>query len=476
MPRLLLTLFVVLICSPTPVWADQVDDFVREQMQRNQITGLSLAVVREGKVVKSKGYGLANVELNAPVTEDTVFEIASMSKQFTAGAVMLLAQDGRLRLDDSITKYLSGFPESYNGVTIRHLLNHTSGVKDYIEEFPLERRLDYTGQEIIKRVARAGLNFAPGEDARYSTTGYLLLGMIIERTTGKPYGEFLRERIFAPLGMSRTRVISLSEVIPNRATGYVLENGSLRHGKYVAQTLRASADIGLLTTALDLAKWDAALNVDKVFTKSSLELMFTPAKLNNGTPAYNGWNGYFGFGWFIDDYRGHREIDHGGTLVTGFHSNISRFPDDGLTVIVLTNRLRSSPWLIGYQIAGMYSGALRPPHLLEEKPDANPVRSQGLREFLVDVANGVKDSPHMSPGLRARLTADNRSEVGAILKELKTFSYIACSDIERRGVTRIGAAVSRLCEYKAADGQKTHYITFYLTPEDRVADMWIYSY
>ena len=476
MPRLLLILLVVLQCSLATVRADEVDDFVQGQMRKNQITGLSLAVVRAGKVVKSKGYGVADVELGAPVTEDTVFEIASMSKQFTAGGVLLLAQDGRLSLDDSVTKYLSGLPESHNAVTIRHLMNHTSGVRDYIEEFPLERRLDYTDQEIIKRVAEAGLNFPPGEDARYSTTGYLLLGMIIERVTGKPYGEFLRERIFVPLGMNRTRVISLSEIIPNRATGYVLEDGSLRHGKYVAQTLRASADIGLLSTALDLAKWDAALYADKIFSKSSLDLMFTPARLNNGTHAYNGWNGHFGLGWFVDDYRGHREINHGGTLITGFHSNISRFVDEGLTVIVLTNRLRSNPWLIGYQIAGMYSPALRPPHVLKEQTETNPQRSRMLRQFLSDVANGVKDSPHMSPGLRTRLTTDNRSEVEAILKELKSFSHIACSDVERRGVTCIGATVSRLCDYKAVGGRKTHYFTFYLTPEDRVADMWIYSY
>ena len=233
------------------------------------IPGLQLAVVRNGKIIKAQSYGIANLELNAPVTDDTMFEIASNSKQYTAGAIMLLELDGKLNLDDGITKYLSGLPQTYSAITVRHLLNHTSGVKDYIEEFQLNRSLIYTNQELIKRLGANELNFPPGEDAKYSTTGYLLLGIIIEQITGKPYGEFLRERIFAPLGMNRTRVINLAEIIPNRATGYKFENGVLRNGRFVAQTLRSGADIGLMTTALDTVKWDAALNTNRFLRGSA---------------------------------------------------------------------------------------------------------------------------------------------------------------------------------------------------------------
>jgi CubicO group peptidase (beta-lactamase class C family) len=482
MYRLLFVFIALLFCNAALVQADEVDDYVRLQMQKRSIPALQLAVVHKGKIIKSQNYGVSNIELNAPVTDDTMFEIASNTKQFTAGAIMLLAQDGKLNLDDSITKYLSGLPPTYNAITVRYLLNHTSGVKDYIEEFELNRRLDYTNQELIERIGANELNFPPGENARYSTTGYLLLGLIIEQITGKPYGEFLRERIFEPLGMNRTRAINLAEIIPNRASGYKFENGILRNGRYVAQTLRASADIGLMTTALDTAKWDAALNTNKIFTRVSLDAMFTPARLKNGSIAYNDWNANFGLGWFIDDYFGHRNINHGGTFITGFHAEISRYVDEKLTVIILTNRVQSYPYTIGMSIAGMFNPALRIPHQLEPQPDVNLQRSQKLKQFLSSVASGAIDSAQMTEGFRARFSYDaldyttSKSEIPAIMKDLKSFSFVACKNVETRKVERIGTQIKNLCSYKIVTRQKTHFFTFYLTAQDKIADIWIYSH
>jgi len=481
MYRLLFVFIGLLFCNAAVVQADEIDVYVKSQMQKRNIPGLQLAVVLNGNIIKAQSYGVANIELNAPVTDDTMFEIASNSKQYTAGAIMLLAQDGKLKLHDGITKYLSDLPQTYNAITVRHLLNHTSGVKDYIEEFQLNRRLDYTNQELIRHIGANELNFPPGENARYSTTNYLLLGLIIEQITGKPYGEFLQERIFAPLGMNRTRVINLAEIIPNRASGYKFENGVLRNGRYVAQTLRASADIGLMTTALDTVKWDAALNTNKIFTQSSLDAMFAPAKLKNGSFAYNDWNSHFGLGWFIDDYFGHRNINHGGTFITGFHAEISKYVDAGMTVIILTNRVQSNPYTIGMSIAGMFNPALRMPHQLEPQPDVNSQRSQKLKQFLSSVASGAIDSAQMTEGLRARFNNEaldyttSKSEIMAIMKDLKSFSFIACKNVEKRKVERIGFQVKNLCSYKIATGQKTHFITFYLTAEDKIADIWIYD-
>ena len=481
MYRLLFVFIGLLFCNAAVVQADEIDVYVKSQMQKRNIPGLQLAVVLNGNIIKAQSYGVANIELNAPVTDDTMFEIASNSKQYTAGAIMLLAQDGKLKLHDGITKYLSDLPQTYNAITVRHLLNHTSGVKDYIEEFQLNRRLDYTNQELIRHIGANELNFPPGENARYSTTNYLLLGLIIEQITGKPYGEFLQERIFAPLGMNRTRVINLAEIIPNRASGYKFENGVLRNGRYVAQTLRASADIGLMTTALDTVKWDAALNTNKIFTQSSLDAMFAPAKLKNGSFAYNDWNSHFGLGWFIDDYFGHRNINHGGTFITGFHAEISKYVDAGMTVIILTNRVQSNPYTIGMSIAGMFNPALRMPHQLEPQPDVNSQRSQKLKQFLSSVASGAIDSAQMTEGLRARFNNEaldyttSKSEIMAIMKDLKSFSFIACKNVEKRKVERIGLQVKNLCSYKIATGQKTHFITFYLTAQDKIADIWIYD-
>jgi len=482
MHKFLFFIIAFFIFYNAPARADAVDNYVRAQMQKRNIPGLQLAVVRNGKIIKAQSYGVSNIELNAPVTDDTMFEIASNTKQFTAGAIMLLAQDERLSLDDSITKYLSGLPQTYNAITVRHLLNHTSGVKDYIEEFQLNRRLDYTNQELVDRIGANELNFPPGENARYSTTGYLLLGLIIEKVTGKFYGEFLRERIFEPLGMNRTRTINIAEITPNRASGYKFENGVLRNGRYVAQTLRASADIGLMTTALDTIKWDAALNTNKIFTKSSLNAMFAPTKLKNGSVAYNDWNSHFGMGWFIDDYFGHRNINHGGTFITGFHAEISRYVDEKLTVIILTNRVQSNPYTIGMTIAGMINPALRIPHQLKPQPDDNPQRSQKLKQFLSNVASNSLDSAQMTEGYRARFSYDaldyttSKSEIPAIMKDLKSFSFIACKNVEKRKVERIGFQVKNLCSYKLATGQETHFLTFYLTAQDKIADIWIYSH
>jgi D-alanyl-D-alanine carboxypeptidase len=455
---------------------EKVDAYVREQMKARSIPGLALAVVRDGKVLLVRSYGLANVELNAPVTDHTAFEIASNSKQFTAGAIMLLVQDGKLSLDDSITRYLHGLPARYSPVTIRHLLNHTSGVKDYIEEFSLNRSLNYTDQELVERIGAHELNFPPGEDARYSTTGYLLLGLVIEKITGKPYGEFLRERIFAPLGMTRTRVIDLSGIIPHRASGYILQGGVLRNGRYVAQTLRASADIGLMTTVLDMVKWDAALSTSKIFTQSSLDAMFVPARLKNGSYAYNAWNGHLGFGWFLDDYYGHREINHGGTLITGFHSNISRFVDKKLAVIVLTNRVQSDPQTIGYTVAGMYDPDLRPPHMLEAQGDDDPQRTQRLKQFLSKASGGEVEAGQTTEGFRARFGADRKIEIAELMKDLRAFSFIGCKSVLNGNVECLGSPVSRLCHYKADAGGKKHFVTFYLTSDERVADLWMYSH
>lgn len=454
-----------------------VDSFIRRKMETEQIPGVQIAVLRDGKLIKTANYGFSNVELKTPVTSETMFEIASNSKQFTAGGILLLAEGGKLGLDDSITKYIKGFPAEYDQVTIQQLLDHTSGVKDYIEEFALNRRLDYSNQELVERIAANRLNFVPGEGAKYSTTGYLLLGIIIETITGKPYGEFLRERIFKPLKMEHTRVISLSEVIPGRADGYVIENGKLRHGRYVAQTLRASADIGLMTTASDMAKWDMALNSTEIFSRQSLDQMFAPGRLKNGGYAYNDWNGYFGSGWFVDDYLGNREINHGGTLITGFHCNISRFVDKTMTVIVLTNRLRSSPSMLGYTIAGFYDASLRPPHMMVAKRDSDLQRTARFRDLLHKAAAGSDVESGITPGFRAWLASENgpKSDIKDAMTGAKMLSFIDCKNVAGRGVERIRSKIETICIYKAVSGSKSHYVTAYMDPNGKLADTWIYS-
>src|SRR5215831_5091270 len=188
-------LFCWLLCMPLTAQADRIDDYIKSQMQEQHIPGLSVAVVKEGRVISAKGYGLANVELNVPATAKTVYHLASITKQFTAAAIMLLVQDGKLGLDDKISRYLENTPANWQAVTVRQLLTHTSGIKDHLNEMSAHTENGTTPADMVAVLGDLPLNFTPGSNAFYSNTGYLVLGMIIQKVSGKSYDEFMTERI-----------------------------------------------------------------------------------------------------------------------------------------------------------------------------------------------------------------------------------------------------------------------------------------
>src|SRR5215204_5808755 len=218
-----LTAFVILILVSTLAVFGQgleasVGQFIRSEMERQKIPGVSLAVVKDGKPWIVKGYGFANLEHQVPVKPETIFQTGSVGKQFTATAVMLLVEEGRIGLDEKISKYLGEVPEAWKNITIRQVLSHTSGMTDYPTDFDFRR--DYTEDELLKRANGIPLAFHPGEKWSYSNLGFVTLGVIIHKVTGKFYGDFLQERVFRPLGMTTARVISESDIVPNRASGY----------------------------------------------------------------------------------------------------------------------------------------------------------------------------------------------------------------------------------------------------------------
>ncbi len=331
--------------------ADKVDDYILAEMQRQKIPGLALAVVKDGKVIKAKGYGFANVEHQIPVKPETVFQSGSVGKQFTATAVMMLVEDGKLSLDDKISKYFTDAPETWKEISVRNLLSHTAGTTDYPRDFDFRR--DYTEDELLKRAAQIKLAFQPGEKWSYSNLGYILLGILIHKVTGQFYGDFLQERIFKPLGMTTTRIINEADIIPHRAAGYRLVKGEVKNQEWVSPTMNTTADGSLYLTILDLIKWDAALYTEKLLKRTSLELMWTPVKLSNANPRN------YGFGWSLNKTNGHRVIEHGGSW-QGFRSNISRYVDDKLTIIVLANIASAQPEKISHQVAGLYIAELAP--------------------------------------------------------------------------------------------------------------------
>ncbi|MBV9958305.1 MAG: beta-lactamase family protein [Acidobacteria bacterium] len=385
----------------------RVDEFIKAEMQRQKIPGVSVAVVRGGEVVLAKGYGYANVEHQVAVKPETFFQSGSMGKQFTATAVMMLVEEGKINLDEKIGKYLGEVPESWKNITVRHLLTHTGGLTDYPPDFDFRR--DYTEDELLKRAEGIPVAFAPGEKWQYSNMGYVTLGILIGKVTGKFYGDFLRERIFQPLGMS-ARIINEADIVPNRAAGYRLVKGELKNQEWVSPTLNTTADGSLYLTVLDMAKWDAALYGEKLLKRASLEQMWTPVKLNNGQTAP------YGFGWFLGEAGGHRLIEHAGAW-QGFKSDIARYVDDKLTVIVFANLIQANPDKLAHGIAGIFNPALAPP-VVKAIEDKEPQVTALAKDLLLKTAAGTVDPLLFTEKARAVIFPDRMKLAGDFLKSL----------------------------------------------------------
>jgi CubicO group peptidase (beta-lactamase class C family) len=330
-----------------PATTAAVTEYVKAEMQRQHIPGMALLVVKNGKVIRSEGFGLANVELQVPVKPETIFQSGSVGKQFTATAVMMLVEEAKIGLDDPLTKYFADAPPAWKEVTVRELLSHTAGFGDYPKNFDF--RKDWTEAEELKLIESIPLAYPSGTKWAYSNFGYVTLGILIHRVTGEFYGDFLQQRIFQPLGMQSTRIISEADIVPNRAAGYRLVKGELKNQEWVSPVVNTTADGSLYFSVMDLAKWDAALYTEKLLKRSSLDLMWTPVRLKNGQPN----KGNYGFGWFIDQRAGHRCIHHDGAW-QGFETAIDRYVDDQLTVVALTNLEAAEPGKITQHVAEMY--------------------------------------------------------------------------------------------------------------------------
>jgi CubicO group peptidase (beta-lactamase class C family) len=346
--RTLLFALVLLLTATVAARADKVDDYVKAEMQKQRVPGLSLAVIKDGKIIKAEGYGLANVEHNVPAKPETVYKIGSVSKQLIAAGIMLLIQDGKVSLDDKISKFLEGTPDTWKEITVRHLLTHTSGIIREAPGFdPFKIQND---ADVIKTAYPLPLRFAPGEKYEYCNVGYFALVEIISRVSGKSWEAFLNERVFAPLGMTATRTTTTKEIVPGRATGYEWNKDKLQNAtEFLA--LRPSG--AFLSTVLDLAKWDVALYSDQLFKTTTREQMWTPVKLNSGASHP------YGFGWELGTVGGHRRVHHGGSL-PGFRATLARYVDDKLTVIVLTNGDNANPGGIALGVADLYIPGLIP--------------------------------------------------------------------------------------------------------------------
>jgi CubicO group peptidase (beta-lactamase class C family) len=307
---------------------EQIDRFVSTEMSRQHIPGMAVAVVKNGEVMLAKGYGFANVEHEVPVTAHSIFQSGSVSKQFTAAAIMLLEEQGKLHLDDPIARYLPRTKARWGSITVRHLLTHTSGIPDYEDE--VDTRRDYSEHELAEFVGRLPRTSAPGDKFEYSNSGYLLLGIVIRTVTGKFHGDFIRENILEPLGMATARILTDAETVPHRVAGYQMSTDRILNQEWMSPTFTQTADGCFYLSLNDFLAWERAVRARALLKPDSWSKIFTPVVLNSGkTHPY-------GFAWEISQRVGQTVYGHDGSF-RGFEAILMRYVEDDVTIIALAN-------------------------------------------------------------------------------------------------------------------------------------------
>lgn len=324
----------------------KVDEYMKAVLQVDGFSG-TILVARDGKPIVNKAYGMANVELNVPNTPEKIFRLGSITKQFTSMAIAMLQERGKLRVNDPMCNYFADCPDIWKPITIRHLLNHTSGITNYtaFSDFAKTTVMPVTPAAMADRLKKEKLDFAPGEKMSYSNSGYFLLGNIIEKVSGKSYEDFLQENIFTPLGMKQSGFDDPLRIIPNRAAGYQKQAGKIINASYTDMSVPYAAG-SLYSSTGDLLIWDQALYTEKLVTKKALDEIFTPWKGDAG----------YGFGWNIGKRFERRQISHGGGIY-GFATQIARFPDERVTVIVLSNIQAAPAGQVANNLSAIVFGA-----------------------------------------------------------------------------------------------------------------------
>ena len=464
----------VLSIAPATKAGDAIDDFVQAEMKRRQIPGVAFAIVEDGRTVRVGAYGFANLEHDALVRPDSVFELASTTKQFTAAAVMLLVEDGEVALSDKITKYVPSAPDAWADITVEHLLTHTAGLPPF---FPFQddrmNPTELTTGQMLDSLRSARMVAPVGARAIYSDPGYFLLGMVIEKASSMRYEAFLKERIFDPLGMDNSSVLDQWRIIKHRVAPYTLRDGRLLRGRRDWQQ-ELPSHYGVFSSAEDVARWVGALQRGSMLSESSRTRMWTPAKLADGSEAMV-WGANYGYGWMVGDYRGHRLVEHGG--FSGTH--ILSFRDRPLAVVVLTNldvRSGSEPHILARGIAGQYDKTLALPHTLEPAVMNDSELAKQLEGIIRATATGETaggTTKAFGKYLR-RLPPFIRDDVAERLDGFEAIRLIAEQDVSDRSLTRFGQPVDRLVFANLATRNGQWCYTFWLTGKNEVTDMRSY--
>lgn len=439
--------FAVLLAAPSIVSAqsrlsehiDSVDAYIGRVMVERQIPGVAVAVMRDGEVLLTKGYGFADLEHRVPVTPHTVFQSGSVGKAFTVMAILMLVDDGRVRLEAPLRTYFPDAPPAWGSLSVRHLLEHTSGLPGYPDGFDFRR--DWSEDELFAMIRDQPLGFSAGARRGYSNLGFITLGILVRRVTGMFYGDFLAERIFRPSGMPSARVISEADVVPDRARGYRLVDGVLQNQEWVAPTLNTTADGSLLLSALDMAAWDRALHQRRLLSASSYARMWTRLVTTDGMEQP------FGFSWQLPDVGAQRLIEHSGGW-QGFTANYSRYPATGLSVAVFLNRRGADPIEVTRGIQRIFHPELSIAGM-PAIPEPDPEMAAFVRSFVADVAANQMRAAQFSAPLAEEILAGagpaaERFRSYGVLQRIELVSRTVTPDGVRRVVYRLSYSARQI--------------------------------
>ncbi|RKH02674.1 class A beta-lactamase-related serine hydrolase [Corallococcus sp. CA047B] len=447
---LLCSLFVGPSAAAQPALRARIDAYVQAEMARQKVPGIAVGVVSHGKVLLAKGYGFANLEHRVPVTADTLFQSGSVGKQFTTMAVMLQVEAGRLSLSDKVTKFFPDAPAAWSAITVRHLLTHTSGIADL--EGLLDARKDYTDEELARFAYALPLEFPAGSRWNYSNTGYVLLGILVNRVAGTFYGNILAEHVFKPAGMKTARGISEADVIPNRAAGYRQVEGVVKNQEWVSPSLNTTGDGSLYVSVKDMLAWDAAVQRQALLTPESWKEILSPVKLTSGA-TYP-----YGFGWQLEE-RGGKPIHLHGGAWQGFRSTFARYLGDSLSIVVLANSDFAGTGRLVDGIATLIHPSLAIPPLSPIE-DREPQVTARLRLLLEQARSGT-----LSPGDFASLPPKSFEELAKHHQQALEALGPAGSLVLAQRLTR---GDDRLYTYLVTFGPRTFRYFVALTPDDRV--------
>jgi len=395
--------------------ADKVDDYVNAVMTAQKVPAVVIGIVKDGKLIREQAYGKVDIELDVPAATGDAYEIGSMTKQFTAAATLMLVEEGKVGLDDPVAKYVDGCPDSWKSIKIRNLLNQTSGLQDYAFVPNLGIVAEFDRSTFMTSMAKLPLDFEPGVTWAYSNTNYALLGWVIEKASGKPYPDFVTERIFKPAGMEHTFFGDDTTIRPRRAHGYMVWQGNLIRAKVGAGSIASDGSIN--STVEDLAKWDAVLRDHKLLKPESYALLWQPAPLNSGRSRP------YGMGWFLADPSMPPYVGHGGNS-SGYSAGIARYTEKGLTVIMLSNLYPVSGEQFCQRIAEIVDPSVKPV-LPDAKPDPDAKRTTKVKEAMLTYAEGKQDASVLEPEVIAPMKTQRAgmNPVWASVRKLTDFKF-----------------------------------------------------